>query len=61
MIAKTRLDALKLYEKGASFVVLPQAIAGEYIRHILKVYGVGSKRIRSMGKGHFNRLLAYNS
>lgn len=58
MIAQTRQEAIKLYEAGASYVVLPSAVAGEHIRHILRVYGVKSVKIDKMGKGHFNRLLA---
>ena len=58
MIAQTKSEAIKLYEFGASYVVLPSAVAGEHIRHVLKVYGVGGTRIEKIGKGHFNRLLA---
>ena len=57
MTSLTRTDAIKLYEKGASFVVVPQETAGEYIRHMFKVYGVGSKRIGIMGNAHFKRLV----
>ncbi len=55
--AITRGDAIKLYEKGAGFVVVPQETAGEYVRHVFKVYGVSSERITKMGKSHFNRLM----
>lgn len=55
--ATSRGDAIKLYEKGAGFVVVPQETAGEYVRHVFKVYGVGSERITKLGKSHFNRLV----
>jgi hypothetical protein len=53
----TRTDAVKLYEKGVNYVVVPQETAGEYIRHLFKVYGVGSTRLGKMGESHFKRLL----
>mgnify|MGYP001575821259 FL=1 len=55
--ATSKADALKEYEAGAAFVLLPEVIAGEYLRHIFVAHGVSEERIRKMGKGHFNRLL----
>lgn len=55
--AGTREEALKLYEAGASYVLLPEIIAGEYLRHIFVSHGLGEARIKKMGKGHFNRLV----
>ncbi len=56
--AQLRQDAVKLYEKGAGYVIIPEIAAGEHIRHLLKVYGVGgNKRIAKMGANHFNRLI----
>lgn len=55
--AGTREEALKLYEAGASYVLLPEIIAGEYLRHIFVSHGLGEARIKRMGKGHFNRLV----
>ena len=55
--ATSKGDALKEYEAGASFVLLPEVIAGEYLRHIFVSHGISDERIRKMGKGHFNRLL----
>lgn len=57
MTSLTRSDAVKLYEKGASFVVVPQETAGEYVRHLFRVYGVGNKKIGAMGSAHFKRLV----
>ncbi|MEK7112445.1 MAG: cation:proton antiporter family protein, partial [Patescibacteria group bacterium] len=56
--AETKQDALRQYEAGASFVLLPEVIAGEYLRHIFVSHGVSEEKIRKMGKGHFNRLIA---
>lgn len=55
--AKTRQEAIKLYEKGATYVIVPEIVAGEHLRHIFRVYGLKSERLIKIGKGHFNRLL----
>jgi len=57
LTAETRDESVKYYEGGADYVVLPQVVAGDHIRHILKTYGLGSTKITKMGKAHFNRLL----
>jgi Fe-S-cluster-containing dehydrogenase component len=49
----TRYDAIKLYEAGASYVIVPEIVAGEHIRHLLETYGVGSLRLEKMGEKHF--------
>ena len=55
--AASHHDAVRLYEKGASYVTVPEVVAGEHIRHLLATYGSGSSRIEKMGKSHFNRLI----
>ena len=55
--AQTRNEAVKLYEHGATYVVVPEIVAGDYIRHIFEIPGMGKTRLRKMGKSHFNRLL----
>jgi Kef-type K+ transport system membrane component KefB len=55
--SQTKADALKLYEKGASYVIVPDVVAGEHIRHLLRVYGTKGKRLIKAGKSHFNRLI----
>ncbi len=55
--SSTREEALKLYEAGASYVLLPEVIAGEYLRHVFVSHGLSETRIKKMGKGHFNRLV----
>ena len=37
--APTREEAIKLYESGANYVVLPEVLAGEHLRHILSSHG----------------------
>lgn len=54
--ALTRNDALRLYEKGADYVIVPDIVAGEHIKHILRTYGMG-ETIRKIGKRHFDRLI----
>lgn len=58
--AQTRNEAIKLYERGATYVVVPEIVTGEYIRHLFEIPGMGKSRLRRMGKGHFNRLLFKN-
>jgi len=57
-VSATRKDAVKLYEKGASYVVVPGSIAGEHMRHLFKVYGTGKERLSKIGVSHFNRIMA---
>ena len=55
--APTREEAIKLYESGANYVVLPEVLAGEHLRHILSSHGTDGKWFEKVGKGYFNRLL----
>jgi len=56
--ALTRKEAIKLYEKGATYVVVPSIAAGEHFRYVFRTYGFGSERIKKMGEASFNRLIA---
>ena len=58
MKANSKEEALKLYESGASYVIVPEVIAGEFLRHIFNSHGMGTERIQKMGKGHFRRLVS---
>src|SRR3990172_303811 len=55
--AQTKYDAIKLYENGADYVVVPEIVAGDFIRHLFDIPGMGKNRLVKMGKKHFNRLL----
>ena len=55
--AQSRSDAIKLYEKGANFVLIPEVVAGEFLRHIFISHGLSEDRIKQMGKSHYKRLL----
>lgn len=55
--AEDKDEAFRLYEHGATYVVVPEVAAGESVRHILDTYGFGRERIIKLGKGHFNRLM----
>ena len=55
--AADREEGLRLYEKGADYVVVPQRVAGEHIRHIIGTYGFSEERIKKLGKSNFNRLI----
>jgi len=51
-----RKDAITLYKHGASYVIVPEVVAGEHIRHMIKTYGVASARYEKIGKSHLKRL-----
>jgi Kef-type K+ transport system membrane component KefB len=53
----TRSAAIKLYENGASYVIVPDIVAGEHLRHMLKSHGFGGKKLKKIGKSHFDKLL----
>ncbi len=55
--ANEKYEALKLYKSGASYVVIPESVAGEYLRHLLVVFGKNSDRLISAGKLHQQRLI----
>jgi Kef-type K+ transport system membrane component KefB len=55
--AVSKADAVKLYHAGATYVLVPEIIAGEYLRHIFLAHGMGEERFKKMGKSHFNRLM----
>lgn len=55
--ASSRADSIKLYEKGADYVLNPDLIAGEFLRHMFLNHGFNINRISKMGRSHFNRLM----
>lgn len=55
--ASMRNEALKLYEAGANYVIVPDVVAGDHIKHILRAYGTKGGRLSKAGKLHFNRLI----
>jgi Kef-type K+ transport system membrane component KefB len=57
MKASSRSDAVELYQKGASYVIVPEFVAGEHIRHLLSHHDKNYSRFVKAGKIHFNKLL----
>jgi len=55
--ASEREEAIKLYEAGCDYVVVPEVVAGDYVRHLIISHGISEKRFRKMGESHFKRLL----
>jgi len=55
--AGTRSNALRFYKNGADYVIVPEIVAGDHIRNLLKIYGIKSQRLKIAGKYHFNRLI----
>jgi len=56
--SSSRRDASELYEKGASFVIVPDVVAGDYIKHLIRIHGLNSGRLEQAGKNHFKRLIS---
>jgi len=59
VIAKSQnaRDASLLYRSGATYVLVPEMIAGDHMRHLFSVYGFAESKIMKLGKGHYKRLL----
>jgi len=55
--AQLKEDAIKLYENGCDYVVVPEIVAGDYVRHLIISHGISEKRFRKMGENHFKRLM----
>lgn len=53
----TRDNAIKMYEAGADYVIVPEIVAGDHIRNLLRIYGVKSERLKKVGQNHFKRLI----
>lgn len=56
--AKTRSDALQLYENGASWVIVPEVASGEFLRHVFVNYGINEVKIKKMGERNFKHLVS---
>ncbi len=56
-VQSSREEALRLYDLGASYVVVPELAAGENIRYILKNYVFAKKDLEKAGRNHFDKLL----
>lgn len=54
--APYRNEAIELYKKGADYVIVPEVVAGEHIRHLIKTYGVSTDKFIKHGKAHLRRL-----
>lgn len=59
--ANSRADTIKLYELDADYVLNPDIIAGEFLRHMFRSHGFSIARIAKMGKAHFNRMVYLKS
>ena len=50
-------DAIKLYERGATLVIVPDIVAGEHLRQTLRLYKGNWHKLEKHGSNHFKRLL----
>jgi Kef-type K+ transport system membrane component KefB len=55
--ALSKYHGTKLYEKGASYVLIPEVVAGDYVTHLLETHELSLSRIKEMGQRHFNKLV----
>jgi Kef-type K+ transport system membrane component KefB len=55
--ASLKEEAIKLYEAGSDYVIVPEIVAGEHLRHLIASHGISEKRFRRMGENNFKRLL----
>jgi len=53
----TRSHAVKLYESGANYVLVPNIITGDHIKHLIKTYGFGGNNFVKMGKSHYKKIV----
>lgn len=53
----TKSDAMRLYEQKATYVTVPQTIAGDHLKHLFRTYGTGQKKLAQLGKSHFKRVI----
>lgn len=53
----SKSEAIKLYEAGATYVIVPEMVAGEHIKHLLKTYNISPTKLTKVGLKHFNRLI----
>lgn len=54
--ASLKTDALRLYEAGATYVIVPEIVAGDYIKHLLSVYKTSYSSYHKLGKKHFKKI-----
>lgn len=50
-------DAQRLYQAGADYVLVPHAVGGEYLAHLLSTHGLDRNFIRSHGQAQRERLM----
>lgn len=55
--AENKKEGIRLYEDGASYVLIPEVVTGDHIVHLLEVYGGSLQKIFEMGHRHFDRLI----
>lgn len=59
-IAKSVKEARKYYKLGVDYVIVPQNIASEHIRHLIKHHGIESNKYYKLGTSHQKRLSKIN-
>lgn len=57
-VAQNVEEALTLYEKGATYVIVPDEVSGEHTKYLLKRVGNLEKELVLYGKKEFERLLS---
>lgn len=55
--AASKSDAIRLYHRGATYVLLPEVLAGEFIRNVLKDSKYSKTKIEHSGEKYYERFI----
>ncbi|MFC1649758.1 cation:proton antiporter [Patescibacteria group bacterium] len=58
MTATTKPGAGRLYEAGATYVLVPEMVAGVFVKHLIKTYGTNQSKFSKLGLNQFKRLFS---
>ncbi len=56
-VASTPIDAIKLYEAGADYVMVPRVVSGEHLALVLKTHGLDRHFFKTLRDSQFDRLV----
>ena len=57
IVASTRSEALRLYERGASYVIVPEFLAGEHLKHLLIHFKGFYAKFKKIGRRQHEKLI----
>lgn len=56
VVALSNIDAIRLYELGADYVIVPQVVGGEHLSHLINIHGADKDFFAKLKNKHFDRL-----